>query len=432
MIGIRSFGRLGAGRSASNPILAYAVNGLTPETVADFGAVKSDDPLYAYLGAVETFADMFTFTRASAAWMVNSSGNLVQVASGVPRTDSYRYNGTSFVLKGQRLESEQRTNLALHSRDFSQAAWQKNGLTESGGVLTATSSLARIYQDATLTSATNTVFWVEASAGTASFVVLKPVGYDTSPNAWFNLSTGEIGTVESGLSAYMEEVADGRFLCAIVFQTTTDLVGDFRAYIADADNNLNTTIGNTISLFHGQIEAGSVPSSPIITGASQVTRAAETLEIAAAKMSYSSTAMWFQVQGEMDYADTATTFEVVPFRWQSDVSNRIESYINTSSTLTGLLAFRQSEAGVNDAVTTSTTYFSPGLNVPFDLASRNGATYINGAEGGTALTADETPTALPDLSATDFDLAPTFMGYLSLFRQGTGDPEDSGLEELTS
>jgi hypothetical protein len=45
-----------------------------------------------------------------------------------------------------------------------------------------------------------------------------------------------------------------------------------------------------------------------------------------------------------------------------------------------------------------------------------GPSIVRGAVDGTALIADTTPTALPDLSSTDFELAPDFNGFLTDFR----------------
>ena len=70
--------------------------------------------------------------------------------------------------------------------------------------------------------------------------------------------------------------------------------------------------------------------------------------------------------------------------------------------------------------------------VSFNIASRHGSTFVNGAVSGTALTADTTPTALPDLSGTDLEIAFDFMGTIRQFVQYDADIGDTGLEEATS
>ena len=71
--------------------------------------------------------------------------------------------------------------------------------------------------------------------------------------------------------------------------------------------------------------------------------------------------------------------------------------------------------------------YSSGINVPFNIASRHGSTFINGAVDGTALTANTTPIALPDLSATDLKLGYDFMGTIGKFRVWSDDLTDTGI-----
>lgn len=138
-----------------------------------------------------------------------------------------------------------------------------------------------------------------------------------------------------------------------------------------------------------------------------------------------------QMQGEMTYADTNASSEVAPYQWYKDFNNRIQHYIPTS-TGTGQPIFLQGSSGVFDSVSASATYYSPGVNVPFNIASRHGSTFINGAVDGTALTADTTPVALPDLSATDLQLGYNYMGTISLFRVWADDLTDAGIAEASA
>ena len=92
---------------------------------------------------------------------------------------------------------------------------------------------------------------------------------------------------------------------------------------------------------------------------------------------------------------------------------------------------RESVSGLAD-VSTSVGYFTPGVNVSYNAASRHGPTFINGAEGGTALTADLTPTALPDLSATNMNIASVYMGTIGKFRMWDEDLGDTGIAEAST
>ena len=136
-----------------------------------------------------------------------------------------------------------------------------------------------------------------------------------------------------------------------------------------------------------------------------------------------------QMDGTMTYADTNVGSEAVYYRWQSGAGDFIKPYIDTTA-IDGFTVFNQQASGVFDFL--STRYPGPGINVPFNIASRHGSTFINGAVGGVALTADTTPVALPDLSATNFSLGYDFMGNIGQFRQWAADLGDTGIVEASA
>jgi hypothetical protein len=132
------------------------------------------------------------------------------------------------------------------------------------------------------------------------------------------------------------------------------------------------------------------------------------------------------------YADEENAAEVDFLRWELDTSNRIVCVLTTLGANVGAVDFTQRESGTQDRVQEAAPgSYSPGINVPFNIASRHGSTFINGAVDGTALTADLTPTALPDLSATTFNLAPTFNGFIKEFRVWAEDIGDTGISEAS-
>ena len=138
------------------------------------------------------------------------------------------------------------------------------------------------------------------------------------------------------------------------------------------------------------------------------------------------------LQGEMTYADTGVNAEVYPVRWVQDSNNFIDAFIQTASTDTGQVLVRQREGGNSIiSVLSAPDAYSPDINVPFTIAGRHGSTFINGAVDGTALTADTTPVALPDLSTTNLNLAYDYMGTISEFRIWDKDIGDTGIAEAT-
>jgi len=142
-------------------------------------------------------------------------------------------------------------------------------------------------------------------------------------------------------------------------------------------------------------------------------------------------AVSIQMDGRVTYADTNDGGEVIFSDWRFDSSNRIRAGIDTNSTNVGQVLWLQAASGTTDAIRSAFDTFTPGVNVPFNIASRHGSTFINGAVDGVALTEDTTPVALPDLSTTDLELGYDFMGTIKKFRMWADDIGDTGLEEAT-
>jgi len=139
-----------------------------------------------------------------------------------------------------------------------------------------------------------------------------------------------------------------------------------------------------------------------------------------------------QMNGRLSYADEGSAGQVTYAKWEDDTNNRITLSLDTDSTATGEVNFTQVEGGTVDTVASSATEYAPGILVPFNIASRHGMTFINGAVDGVALTEDTTPTNLPDLGATDLNLAYDYMGTVERFRVWGVDLGDTGIETATA
>jgi len=423
----------------------YAILGFEPKFVLDFkrGAYKK-------AGTATTLGSAITHTRASSATLVNSSGTLVTVGNNVPRTGHHIYDGTAWVNEGILHESEARTNLVTNSGDLSAAGWagaMYRGSVTSGSPFGTYRTLspastsnnmggAQRYQiGKTISSGSTYVGWalVKYSAGSGWFDLNI---YDTSKGnekAWFDLQNGVVGTKESLIVDHgMVDYGDGWWLCWASAAAASGS-GGVSYEVPNGDGLVTCSAGDVILIAGTQFELGLTPSSYISTAGTTVTRAADLLTVPAANLPYSSTNMSIQMDGKMTYADGIVSSEVEMYRWILSSSNYINSTVQAYAAKTGEPVFsqRQASSGLDSVVGSGNTY-APDTDVPFNLASRHGSTFINGAHEGTLLTANTTPTILPDLSASGLTLGSTFMGTIGQFRVWDEDLTDAGIVEAST
>jgi hypothetical protein len=193
-----------------------------------------------------------TFTRASAGWYFNSAGNLTQAATDAPRFD---YDPATLQARGLLIEGAS-TNIALHSRDFTQAAWVKTNITAAlnvTGIDGAANSASRL----TATAANGTALQTITSASAthvSSFFARRITGTGTVEITQNNGTTWTAITLTSAWQRFNVAAA-----------TVTNPVIGFRL----------VTSGDVIAVDVAQCEVAGAPTSPIITGAASVARAAD-------------------------------------------------------------------------------------------------------------------------------------------------------------
>ena len=391
---------------------------ISAQTAASNGGVNAVDGDTLLVRQVHAF-------RSDLGGMVNNpdTGDSYVPTTTTPvylsRRGHHIYNGDAWVNEGILHESEARTNLFEYSNDFTASSWQ------TGVTLTPNDAVS---PDGT----SNASLFPFSSSGYFQAPLSRTIGQTYTVSAWvksydgtdeaFQLY-GENGTLSQNFVATSEWQ---RF--SFTYTATTN-----NASVGDGIARPTTNALADVYVYGMQVEAGATPSSYIPTTSATVTRAADTLTVPAANLPYNSTNMSIQMDGTMTYADTGISSEVRPYRWFLDVNNNILADISTSGSRTGQAIFKQTQTSSGlDQVSGTTTSFSAGTNVPFNLAGRYGSTFLNGAHGGTLLTANTTPTALPDLSSTDLNLGQIFMGTIGQFRMWDGDITDAGITEAST
>jgi hypothetical protein len=227
-------------------------------------------------------------TRAGVATFVGSNG-LIQSASVNTQRIDYS-TGTAGLLV-----EESRTNTILYSQDYTNIAWGlfnvlpfgagsiANATTAPDGSLTANkivedttvNSRHDIYQGVTTTAASWT-YSQFLKAGERTWAKLRLDVAGSFKGAYFNLATGEIGTVDAGYTAKIQSFADGWYRCSVtVTATATTFFSSVRMATA---NGVDIYTGDGVSgLFLGgsQTELGAFATSYIPTEAATVARNAD-------------------------------------------------------------------------------------------------------------------------------------------------------------
>jgi len=477
--------------SATNSIVGYPASA---ETTAGNPNYDADDTSGIYLWGAHVYrSDLGGMAPVPGAdtgfeTYVPTNGSAVYL----PRVGHHVYNGSTWVNEGLLIESEPRTNLVTHSVPDN-TNWTVTGLTlddttgylapdgTQGAVkLTSSGSGTNRIRFLTSLSGVNSYSFY-AKAGTGSYVQILD-GSSGNYYANFDLSLGSEGTKGNLVTSLIEDVGSSWYRCTMV--TDGSVAGvHFNVYIVDSASayyGASSTSADTVYIWGFQLEAAPTPSSYIPTSGSTVTRGGQSLTVPPAEFGWNTDAVSIQMDGRMTYADedvgasatfvtagsfvTGTTYVIetvgttnftaigaeantvgtvftatgagsgdgtaLPMTAQLAKWGGVGMALDTHDTATGGFVFTTDD-GNTEYVETSDTALAPGINVPFNISSRHGSTFVNGAVDGVALTASTTPTALPDLSSTNLQIAYNFMGTVGKFRQFAGDVGDAGLEEAS-
>jgi len=268
---------------------------LDPSWLNDIsGALPASRPALLLDFANSLYVDpRITFTRASAATRVNSTGLLESVASNVPRLD---YDPITLECKGLLIE-ESRTNLLTYSEQFDNADWIKSRCTVTANAITApdgTLTADKMVED-TQTGAHHLNRGGFAFVSGTTYTISQHVkaaernkcalglGNSTvtfnggAAAATFDLVAKTATKGAYGLSAGIQELPGGWF--RVWLTGTADSTGNDTAFAPFLNNGSTTSYTGDgtsgIYIWGAQLEVGSFPTSYVPTTTTAVTRAAD-------------------------------------------------------------------------------------------------------------------------------------------------------------
>jgi hypothetical protein len=241
---------------------------------------------------------------------------LQTAASGVARFDHNPVTTESLGL----LIEEQRTNLLTYSEDFTDGSWVKSNTTITSNTITAPdgtltgdklvetsgAGVRQLYKTPSL-SAVSHSFSAYFKASERYWFKLNLTG----SGAYFDLSTGVIGTIDAGVTAAMTAVGNGWYRCSIVRTVSAGTnYTEIQLALTNGGGSYTGDGYSGIFIWGAQLEAGAFPTSYIPTVASQVTRSADS-----ASMTGTNFSDWFNPsQGTLYAESTAKDLNlVVPF-----------------------------------------------------------------------------------------------------------------------
>lgn len=372
-----------------------------------------------------------TFTRASAAWCVNSAGLIVPAAVNEPRVD---YDPTTLACRGLLLE-EQRTNLFQRSADITVAPWSTSGTlptadkTAAPDGTTTADSLAETVanvQHYTL----NTASVTSGSTYTASIFVKKgngatapdwiafgfiSAGFGTARVA-FNVQTGLFGNITGITSTSVTQFQNGWWRISVT-ATATATTGS-GGLLLNFTQNTNVAasvpvyVGQTTSdvfIWGAQFEAGSFATSYIPTTSASVVRSADVCSITGASFSsfFNATEGTLVVKAARLLAANAAGTSGFPRYLCFDdgtTSNRIQAWW-----FGGPNQFVTTVGGVDSAALALATVTG---GTSFGIAARYKANDFAASQDGGAVGTDVSG-ALPTVTAVGIGQASSGMGIIN-------------------
>jgi hypothetical protein len=190
------------------------------------------------------------------------------------------------------LLEKQSTNVMLYSEQFDNAAWTAfrssvtaNATTSPDGTINAEKLIQQsgandgggIFQSLTIANATAYTYSFFAKAAGYNFTYARVSNSPSDFTAWFNLSTGVVGSTAAGVTSTIVPYGNGWYRCSMTF-TSVGISATPHIYIANSNGSDQTPSADGVKgifAWGAQLEASSYPTSLINTTSASATRVAD-------------------------------------------------------------------------------------------------------------------------------------------------------------
>jgi hypothetical protein len=333
----------------------------------------------------------------------------------VPRL-SYMYGSCPALL----LEP-QRTNLFTYSEQFSDASWIKSQTTITANSTTAPDGTTTA--DSIIENNLSGLHYISKSAGTAgTYAFSLYVKADTrnwvyitlydglvDRGAYFNVSSGTIGNVDTGATASIQSVGNGWYRCIVTATSTFAFTGSLQLATANGTRSYTGNGTSGLYLWGAQFEAGAYPTTYIPTTTASATRIADSFSrsnIYTNGLITSSGGTWFvELRGNLAYTRDNSSAGIFV---SDDINNTVGNSFFIAASPSDRLRISKRVSGVGTQIFLTTT------NTVKIAIKWNGSTADVFANGTKVVSATSfTPTAMEFLNATTLDV-PKFIQAMGL------------------
>jgi len=340
----------------------------------------------------------FDFTRASSGTVVNQSGLIETVGSGIPRID---FQGNT---KGALLLEPSRTNKLSTSNDFNGSGWlisdiaaTANQVVSPDGTLNASklemTGIGSLRNQLEASFNDGYAYSIFIKKGNSSYVTIRSAFFTQSIVVGFDLDT-----LTAQTNGKIEDYGNDWYRLSI----TKDISGDvdrsgfFYLYLPNSLGSQTSVSGNYIYAYGAQIEEGSYATSYIPTSGSAVTRVADFCTNGGNDQVINST------EGVLYYEGSSLVEEVVDKR--IFLSNgTMNNYVAIGySRFAGNIIAEMVSGGVVQTVNWGATGINKTNNNKFALSWGSGTMkfYVNGTQTNT-----ESVTSPTGLNVLEFNTA---------------------------